>query len=77
MFWIVAVLSVTGTIRSWTLNAGTRVGDERALWHNIAARFPPADEPPMAALERLRCRRELPVDLSQRRDSQESWTAAG
>ena len=47
-----AVLSVTGTMRSCARNLGTSVGAERALWHMIAARFPPAEEPPMATLER-------------------------
>lgn len=72
-----AVLSVTGTMRSWSRNFGTMEGAERALWHIIAARFPPAEEPPMATLERSRESSVAAVDCSQRRASQESWTAAG
>ena len=66
------MLSVTGTMRSWTLNGGTRVGDERALWHITAAKLPPAEEPPMATFEGLSCRRESPIVCSQRSASQES-----
>lgn len=65
-----AVLSITGTMRSWTKNFGTSVGYERALWHIIAARFPPAEEPPMATFDRSRERREEAVVWSQRRASQ-------
>jgi hypothetical protein len=68
------VLSMTGTIRSWTRNFGTRVGAETAL---TAARLPPADEPPMVTLERSAERREAPIELSHTRASQQSCTAAG
>jgi len=43
----------------------------------IAARFPPAEEPPIAKLWGLSDRRRVPVVWSQRRTSQLSWTAAG
>jgi hypothetical protein len=56
---------------------GTRDGDERALWHITAARFPPAEEPPIADLERSIESWDAPPSLSHRRGSQESWTAAG
>jgi len=72
-----AVLSVTGTIRSCVLKT---IGFERraALWHMIAARFPPAEDPPMAILEEEIFRTFWPIgDVAQRTASQESWTAAG
>ena len=72
-----AVLSVTGTIRIWALKFGTRDGVETALWHIVAVRLPPAEEPPIAAFERSRFRRVDPVLCTQSRDSQESCTAAG
>ena len=71
-----AVLSVTGTINSWVKNFGTRFeeeGDnETAFWHMIAARFPPALEPPTAVFKRLRCRREAPAVFTQSRISHAS-----
>ena len=70
-------MSVTGTMRSCARNFGTSVGAERALWHIIAARFPPAEEPPIATLERSRARAWAPVEFSQTSVSQESCTAAG
>lgn len=72
-----AVLSITGTERSWREILGTVEGAERALWHITAARFPPADEPPIAAFERSMFSNDGPKVLSQRRASQESCTAAG
>jgi len=45
----------------------------------IAARFPPAEEPPIETLWRLigvGMMEDARVE-SQRRDSQQSWTAAG
>ena len=70
------MLSVTGTERSW---ARKWTGGEsvRALWVMIEARFPPAEEPPVAILDVLIESRERPSEISQRRDSQQSWTAAG
>jgi hypothetical protein len=57
-----AVLFVTGTINSWVRNFGTRLaeegGNEATFWHMIAARLPPALEPPTAVFKRLRCRTE-------------------
>lgn len=44
----------------------------------MAARFPPAEEPPMAVLEGLRDRVEMVEGRRvQRTASQLSWTAAG
>lgn len=77
MLLVRAVLSTTGTRRSWVRKEGTGEGVERALWHMIAARFPPAEEPPIADCERSMESWEAPVSLSHRRGSQESWTAAG
>jgi hypothetical protein len=41
------------------------------------ARFPPAEEPPVAILEMSICRADAPSETSQSRASQQSWTAAG
>lgn len=71
-----AVLSVTGTERSWAWKwtGGDRVS---ALCVIIAARFPPAEEPPVASLDTSTESSEGPSAISQRRASQQSWTAAG
>jgi hypothetical protein len=62
-------VSVTGTMRIWRRNLGTRVGEQVDLWHIIAARLPPAEEPPMAIFEGLSERRLVPVLRSKRRVS--------
>lgn len=77
LFWGLAVLSMTGTLKSWSLKSGTRVGEERALWHMTAVKFPPAELPPIAHFSRSKPRTEYPVLFSQRRTSHESCTAAG
>lgn len=72
-----AVLSVTGTISSCILKT-IGFGRRAALWHMIAARFPPAEDPPMASLEEEIFRVSWPMgEVAQRTASQESWTAAG
>jgi hypothetical protein len=43
----------------------------------IVARLPPAEEPPVAILDTSTPRLEGPSAISQRRASQQSWTAAG
>lgn len=72
------MLSVTGTMRSW-VRKERELGavSERAFCVITAARLPPAEEPPTAILVRLRESRVEPSFWSQRRASQESWTAAG
>lgn len=77
VFVVSAVLSVTGTISNCTTNFGTVFGADKALWHMIAAKFPPAEDPPIATFWRLRERSLEAVEWSHKRDSQESWTAAG
>jgi len=49
------------------------------LWHIIAARLPPAEEPPVETLRRFSGAGivEGASVESQRRASQQSWTAAG
>lgn len=80
------VLFVTGTMRSWVRKLGTEEEEvvvdvlvlrAAAFWVITAARLPPAEEPPIAILERLRDRRVEPSLWVQRTASQESWTAAG
>jgi hypothetical protein len=53
-------------------------GRARALCVMIAARLPPAEEPPVESLLVLMNRWEAVWgEMSQRRASQQSWTAAG
>lgn len=53
-------------------------GRERDFCVIIAARFPPAEEPPVESLLVLIDRCEaVSGEMSQRRASQQSWTAAG
>lgn len=78
VFDTIAVLSITGTINNWTRNFGTMEEEQSDLWHIIAAKFPPAEEPPIAHFIMSIWRREMVGGkASQMRTSQESWTAAG
>jgi hypothetical protein len=77
LFSTVAVLSMTGTIRICNRKVGEGGGAIAALWHIIAARLPPAEEPPVACLLRSRERREAPMVCVHSTASQESLTAAG
>ena len=72
-----AVLSITGTERSCR---EIRKGVLRVMvrWHIIAARLPPAEDPAVAILDVSMERVDwVSGEVSQRRASQLSWTAAG
>jgi hypothetical protein len=71
-----AVLSVTGTESTWDVK-WTGGDNARAFWDTIAARLPPADDPPIAILDRLIESLETPSETSHSNASQLSYTAAG
>lgn len=71
-----AVLSATGTESSWTAILGMSLRVV-ARWHRTVVRLPPADEPLRAMREVSRLSLEAPAEVAQRRDSQQSSTAAG
>lgn len=78
LFVVSAVLSVTGTMSSCLRNLGLEEDVLSAiLWQTVAARLPPAEEPPMACFDRSRLRRDAPGPWIQFVASQESCTAAG